>query len=717
MPFFNPSLDDMQKEVLSWDFHSILKRDTVHTLTPVPNQFASTDAYLDVFEPLLLEECRAQVLRGVREQHEFTKPHHLRLMSVETRGQFLVITFEAPPEPADPTKGTRYFDTDLVFVSYDEMKNLDEDQPPQRFHALALVQLSSPGLLSLKFYLPELAPPHLLPKTHRRLVQLRKVMTPSTMWWVHKLDNLVTINREYQALHSTPELPLTSCLLDPSQPVEACRSLHVPPTLLAAIKQRFNQSQQEAMLASLKGFGVTLIQGPPGTGKTNTILGLLSVLLNSKAEKEGSTDSSRISRATLTNKNTELPSCPTSKQAEFSVAAPWLSPGYQPPKIDPLLREENCFPKADETDTWMHLNKLNTVSPPQHVLVCAPSNAAIDEIVRRLREGLIDAHGNTYHPSLVRVGPNIHMDLLDVSLDTLAKKRHSESLADNPNNTYDAAKMAVLNDASIVCTTLSCAGYSMFSQLDRGFDTVLVDEAAQAVEVSTLIPLKYGCQRVILVGDPNQLPATLFSPTAVANKYDLSLFERLMACNHPVHMLSTQYRMHPDISYFPAKTFYDGILTDGAALVPVEGNPGVCHRAFHKFRCFGPYVFYDSPDSTAEQNSKGSWYNHIEAQIVLCIFRALVDRFPDDFPNCGKDIGIVTPYNGQVKYIKELFKENFGADVTKGIDISTVDGFQGREKNVVIMSCVRAMTEEWYGGVGLVVGRRNHKNRRINFLF
>lgn len=80
--------------------------------------------------------------------------------------------------------------------------------------------------------------------------------------------------------------------------------------------------------------------------------------------------------------------------------------------------------------------------------------------------------------------------------------------------------------------------------------------------MSNLIPLLYGCQRLILIGDPNQLPATVFSQKSLENKYDQSLFERLMKSGYPVNVLKTQYRMHPDISSVIGSNFYGQKLND-----------------------------------------------------------------------------------------------------------------------------------------------------------
>lgn len=88
----------------------------------------------------------------------------------------------------------------------------------------------------------------------------------------------------------------------------------------------------------------------------------------------------------------------------------------------------------------------------------------------------------------------------------------------------------------------------------------VVDEAAQCVEPSLLIALRRGCRQCVMVGDPNQLPATIFSDRARRAGFDRSLFERLMSAGHRYVMLDTQYRMTPHISSFPSLAFYGGML-------------------------------------------------------------------------------------------------------------------------------------------------------------
>lgn len=125
----------------------------------------------------------------------------------------------------------------------------------------------------------------------------------------------------------------------------------------------------------------------------------------------------------------------------------------------------------------------------------------------------------------------------------------------------------IMNESEVICCTLSSSGHDVFQLLEHGFATVIIDEACQAIELSTLIPLQYGVQRCVLVGDPNQLPPTVLSLAAQKHGYDQSLFVRLQnAAPERVHLLSIQYRMHPQISQFPSRMFYDGKLLDGDGL-------------------------------------------------------------------------------------------------------------------------------------------------------
>ena len=119
---------------------------------------------------------------------------------------------------------------------------------------------------------------------------------------------------------------------------------------------------------------------------------------------------------------------------------------------------------------------------------------------------------------------------------------------------------AVLAEAELVFCTTSAAADPRLEAI--GFETAVFDEAAQAGELATLVPLQHGARRVVLVGDPQQLPATVLSQEAKQRGLGRSLFERLQCAGHPVTMLRTQFRMHAAIRAFPSRHFYDDRLKD-----------------------------------------------------------------------------------------------------------------------------------------------------------
>lgn len=254
------------------------------------------------------------------------------------------------------------------------------------------------------------------------------------------------------------------------------------------------------------------------------------------------------------------------------------------------------------------------------------------------------------------------------------------------------AQEAILNDAHVICATLSGSGHEMFQGLSIEFETVIVDEAAQCVEMSALIPLKYGCAKCILVGDPKQLPPTVFSKEAARFAYEQSLFVRMQK-NHPndVHLLDTQYRMHPEISLFPSKTFYDSKLLDGGDMAGLRKQP------WHQSMLLGPYRFFDVQGQQSAAPKGHSLINRAEIEVALQLYERLISDYSRiDFVS---KVGIITPYKSQLKELKSQFSYKYGDGILNQIDFNTTDAFQGRESEVIIFSCVRASPA---GGIGFL---------------
>ena len=157
-------------------------------------------------------------------------------------------------------------------------------------------------------------------------------------------------------------------------------------------------------------------------------------------------------------------------------------------------------------------------------------------------------------------------------------------------------RRAILDQADVVCGTLSGSGSQQIIEVvnrlrNFTFDAVIIDEAAQAVEPAALIPFKYNPKTVVMIGDPSQLEATVFSNTAKRANYGQSLFERLRVAGYPVLMLNTQYRMHPAICEYPSRRFYRSMLFTDPAILASQSHS----KPYHADPCelFKPILFHN----------------------------------------------------------------------------------------------------------------------------
>ena len=290
-----------------------------------------------------------------------------------------------------------------------------------------------------------------------------------------------------------------------------------------------------------------------------------------------------------------------------------------------------------------------------------------------------------------------------------------------PHQTHDAFltreerrrfEELALKQAHIVFTTSSSAADRRLELLESGlaFETVVLDEAAQLIELSSLISMSLGARLVVLVGDSRQLPATVVSETARRLGYARSLFERLEEAGHPSAMLRIQYRMHPAICRFPSSHFYSGKLICSekvrqlAKVLPgLIGGPPAFLASELTSRRLAPYVFFNIMGSSQKrEESSHSLRNEREASfcVKLCrMLRQVADSLEIlDFPG---SVLILTPYLAQVAEIKrQLHKYRVPPH---NLAVGSVDSSQGREADVVIYSCVRANP---HGGVGFVADVR-----------
>jgi senataxin len=404
--------------------------------------------------------------------------------------------------------------------------------------------------------------------------------------------------------------------------------------------------------------------------------------------------------------------------------------------------------------------------PKKKLLICAPSNAAVDELVLRLKEGVQPLDGPRQKINVIRIGRSdaINASVKDVMLDELVRmklegdngaknkllndkdKLHQEAakikerlnlvrpqmdearakgdkaLELNLSREFDQLKRSqahigakieedkesgntvtrqneinrrrfqqeIIDGAHVLCATLSGSGHDMFRNLNVEFETVIIDEAAQCIELSALIPLKYGCSKCILVGDPEQLPPTVLSRSAQSYGYEQSLFVRMQR-NHPndIHLLDTQYRMHPEISSFPSQQFYRSRLVDGPNMAALRDQP------WHASSILGPYRFFDVEGIQTQGGH--SFINIPEINAAMKLY----ERLKTDYRgvNFKGMIGVIASYKAQLIELKNRFSAKYGDAIFDEIEFNTTDAFQGREREIIIFSCVRAKAT---GGIGFL---------------
>lgn len=378
-------------------------------------------------------------------------------------------------------------------------------------------------------------------------------------------------------------------------------------------------------------------------------------------------------------------------------------------------------PGTGKTTTVVELIR-QAVRRGEKVLACAPSNLAVDNLLERL----VAANERVVrlgHPA--RVLPALQAHTLDVlardhpdvrrarkltqdgfalfrkaSKYTRAKpepgarrdqRQEARQLLAEARRLERLAVERVLDAAAVVCATTTALDGDLLGP--RHFDLAVLDEACQTTEPGAWVPVPR-CGRLVLAGDHCQLPPTVLSPEAAAEGFGVSLLERLVGQYGPdvTRRLSVQYRMHEAIMRFSSKEFYEGVL---------EADPSVRGHLL----CDLPGVRADLLTQTAIQfidtagagfdeqvEAEGeSRFNAEEGRLVVRKVRALLD-----LGVAPGDVAVIAPYAAQVRWLRE-------AVAVPDLEIDSVDGFQGREKECVVVSLVRSNPE---GEIGFLADVR-----------
>ena len=685
-------------------------------------------------------------------------------------------------------------------------------------------------------------------------------------WWLAPAGKLSSASQAYEALHNIKRLhaPMRAAMLAPPpegmpktigrEPPPLAEEVAAHPEFVQFLDANFNEPQLAAIRwsaahtlrsferdranaanvanaanagadgessSAAAPFPFTLVQGPPGTGKTHTVWGILNILHLVLYQRHYQ----HLHRAIALG--TARASGGDASFTSAAAAGDWIAGFDRDDEPDADVESATVNDLFDTLKRAAGVERGHNygVSKPR-ILVCAPSNAATDNLLERvMSRGFRKTDGAAYYPDVVRVGAadamvsekvtavhaqakveglmrmsprewdahyrkqdkfakeaaacishherrhvdaarerarlddavrngSIEPDELVRAAERLdaeddARVREMLRLNDDRNKAVaDMARLAYLlthlggggggggggeedgggsrgsrerrkgkthrvraaleasfvDDAEIVFTTLASSSRRVFRQLTHGFDTVLVDEAAQANEVATLIPFLHGARRCVLVGDPQQLPSTVLSGAAQGVSFQRSLFERFVALGAEATLLSVQYRMHPEIRKFPSSAFYDDRLVDSDSVVAAAARREPYHDANH----LGPYVVFDASGGAQHKSATGGLSNAVEALCVVCLYKKLELALRGVAASVADvTVAVITPYREQRALILRAFAVlcgGEGAAARLGVSVSTVDGYQGQEADVVIVSTVRG--GERAAGVGFLADVR-----------
>lgn len=387
-----------------------------------------------------------------------------------------------------------------------------------------------------------------------------------------------------------------------------------------------NHSQEMAVNKVLGAKDVAIVHGPPGTGKTTTLVEAIYETLH---------------------RENQVLVCAQSNMAVDWIAEKLVDRGIQ------VLRIGNPTRVNDKMLSFTYERRFE--SHPDYPELWSVRKA-IRETLSGLRKRGHDSH-DTIRNRLSRL--RYRATELEVKIDA---------------ELFDQARV-------IACTLV---GSSNRTLENHHFTSLFIDEAAQALEAACWIAIRKA-DRVLLAGDHWQLPPTIKCPEAERGGLGDTLMQKIATKNPAaVSLLTTQYRMREEIMGFSSNWFYQGQL---------KAAPEVSHRGI--LRIDSPLEWIDTslldiPEE--EQTENGSRINQAEAQIAIRQLHDYIEKIGKErILDERIDFGVISPYKAQVQYLRQLIRRDaFFRPLRELITIHTVDGFQGQERDVILISLVRA---------------------------
>jgi len=430
-----------------------------------------------------------------------------------------------------------------------------------------------------------------------------------------------------------------------------------------------NESQRKAVSLALGSPDFFLVHGPPGTGKTRTLTELIVQLVKAGNRVLACADSN-IAADNLILRLSQYP---------------WLKlvrVGHPARVMEELERFSifALFEETEEAETLKHKHKT--------LQELMEKRDTFQKPIPQVRRGLTDEEILKL-ASTNKGARGISKSLMRSMANWLVLNEEINEKFEEVKALEKEAFNRIILEADVVVSTNSMA-FSEFLK-DFSFDVAVIDEGSQQVEPSTLIPIMKA-NRFYIAGDHKQLPPTILSEEA--KELENTLFEKLINQHENLSMmLDIQYRMNEKIMEFPNKEFYEGKLKAHPSVKDhTLRDLGVsdCQR-FEKLLSPDEVLgFLDTKEVNAmefQPEGSTSFENYQEAKLVVDLVEELLKAGVK-----REWIGVITPYAAQVKLLKQMFLEK-----SIKVEVNSVDGFQGREKEVIILSFVRSNEEKELG--------------------
>ncbi len=681
--------EDFSKTVLSWDFETLS-----HPLkiamqqAPLPEVEYNVAQYYANFLPFILEEARAIINDGLERVYKYE-----RSTRADRNSSYL--------SDAKPFNLTLNKQTHLPKTEGNPMSMTFRGSIPDKIEhgsAMNVLLLKTQGMEFIGLATESQGHADLFVKiiiASSDYDDYKRCFSDGWQWQAHYLGSVISEQRMYDIC-----LEATDCAC-----VQQIARAHIQP-LMTRIPagslniNHLNLAQKEAIYAFLNARegSTTVLQGPPGTGKTTTLVALLK-----KVAEEGQ----RTLVSAHSNKGVQVLAL---RAMEDMADIPMILVGVEskvPDKLRPLF-----------LNGWhqMIFSSLSCRHDDLERLAESGSNprfsridlvAEIEQNVRFVQQAL-NKFTLIYSRQLSSADQETLLELtcdpvstsdflnLQNQIDSLRRQLQSRGLWRELltilNRLVDkwtrigreALESYLLDGASIIFATLISAGRKTLLNM-APIDFLLVDEAAQSVEAATLIPMRFQPKKVLLVGDTKQLPATVISRVldnsrSVAKHYQWSMMWRLIEENQqPNLMLDIQYRMHPQICQWPSGQYYaDRLMTSPDILpMPLLDSTNITSR---------PYAIYQVLGQAESRDGSSSICNTQEAQYVVRIVEHIRQK------NKVNTIGVITPYAAQKRLINDhLLRKG----LQKRVDVNTVDGFQGDERDIILISFTRTHVSEF----------------------